>query len=190
MTNFFPRTGRVLLLLALPFLAQAQTGVGIGTTTPNGQFEVVSPGLATATDQQSTSGNSSIQTASYWQSFTAGSSGQLVQLAVYGGAGNNSGAVAALLEVFAGTGTGGAVLASQSFVLAAYVNNTTPTTVNFGTPGAVVAGQVYTFRVSLVNPGPGVYGLASLCTNNCYGGGSMSIEIGRASCRERVLVAV
>ena len=35
MTNFFPRTGRVLLLLlALPFLAQAQN-VGIGTTTPH-----------------------------------------------------------------------------------------------------------------------------------------------------------
>ena len=34
MTNFFPRTGRVLLLLALPFLAQAQS-VGVGTTAPN-----------------------------------------------------------------------------------------------------------------------------------------------------------
>ncbi|MCB2408089.1 hypothetical protein [Hymenobacter lucidus] len=36
MTNFFTRWGRVLLLLTLPFLAQAQTGgsVGIGTTTP------------------------------------------------------------------------------------------------------------------------------------------------------------
>ena len=34
MTNFFPRTGRVLLLLAFPFLAQAQS-VGVGTTAPN-----------------------------------------------------------------------------------------------------------------------------------------------------------
>ena len=33
MTNFFPRWGRVLLLLALPVLAQAQN-VGIGTTAP------------------------------------------------------------------------------------------------------------------------------------------------------------
>ena len=181
MTNFLPPWGRVLLLLALPFLAQAQTGgVGIGTTTPNGQFEVVSPGLTTATDQQSTSGNSSTQTGSYWQSFTAGHSGQLAQLAVYGGAGNNSGAVdaPALLEVFAGTGTGGAVLASQSFVLAGYVGNTTPTSVSFDAPGALAAGQVYTFRVSLVNPGAGVYGLASVCTNNCYGGGTSSINTG------------
>ena len=34
MTNFFPRWGRVLLLLALPVLAQAQS-VGIGTTAPD-----------------------------------------------------------------------------------------------------------------------------------------------------------
>lgn len=60
----------------------------------------------------------------------------------------------ALLEVFVGTGTGGTVLASQNFDLAGYVDNTTPTTVNFSTPSAVVAKQVYTFRVSLVNPGP------------------------------------
>ncbi len=44
MTHFFPRTGRVLLLLlALPFAAQAQS-VGIGTTAPNASaaFDVVS----------------------------------------------------------------------------------------------------------------------------------------------------
>ena len=169
------------LLAGGNFTTRAQTGgVGIGTTTPNGQFEVAAPGIATATDQQSIGGNSNTQASSYWQSFTAGSSGQLVQLAVYGGAGNNSGAVVApaLLEVFVGTGTGGAVLASQNFDLAGYVDNTTPTTVNFSTPGAVVAGQVYTFRVSLVNPGPGVYGLASVCTNNCYAGGTSSINAG------------
>ena len=34
MMKLFPRTGRVLLLLAFPFLAQAQN-VGIGTTAPN-----------------------------------------------------------------------------------------------------------------------------------------------------------
>ena len=34
MTNFFPRWGRLLLLLALPVLAQAQS-VGIGTTAPD-----------------------------------------------------------------------------------------------------------------------------------------------------------
>ena len=187
MKNRSTLTRQVLVLVALlaggNFTARAQTGgVGIGTTTPNGQFEVVTPGvmITPATDQQSTSGQSSRVANSYWQSFTAGSSGPLGQLAVYGGAGNNSGAVTApaLLEVFAGTGTGGAVLASQNFVLAGYVNNTTPTTVSFGTPGAVVAGQVYTFRVSLVNPGSGVYGLASFCTNNCYGGGTMSIDAG------------
>ena len=35
MTNFFSRWGRVLLLLALPLLTQAQIGVGIGTTAPD-----------------------------------------------------------------------------------------------------------------------------------------------------------
>ena len=39
MKNFFPRTGRVLLLLALPFLAQAQN-VGIGTTAPTQALDV------------------------------------------------------------------------------------------------------------------------------------------------------
>ena len=34
MTNFFPRWGRVLLLLALPVLAHAQS-VGLGTTAPD-----------------------------------------------------------------------------------------------------------------------------------------------------------
>ena len=178
--NFFPQWSRVLLLLlAVPVFAQAQN-VGIGTTAPKGQFEVATPGVVTAPDQQSTSGNSSTIAASYWQSFTAGSSGLLAQLSVYGGAGNNSGAVAApaLLEVFAGTGTAGTVLASQTFLLAGYLNNTTPTTVSFVTPGTVVAGQAYTFRVSLVNPAPDVYGIASLCTNNCYAGGSMSNNAG------------
>ena len=182
MKNRFTLIRQTLILVALlaggNFTTRVQTGgVGIGTTTPNGQFEVASPGLVLTPDQQSTSGNASTIASTYWQSFTAGSSGQL---AVYGGAGNNSVPVAApaLLEVFAGTGMGGAVLASQAFSLAGYVSNTTPTSVSFTSPGPVVAGQSYTFRVSLVNPAAGVYGLASLCLSNCYGGGAISLNAG------------
>ena len=60
--------------------------VGIGTTSPNGLFEVgvSTPTIVLSVDQQNTFSNASINNVvSYWQSFTAGVSGPLDQVVVY-----------------------------------------------------------------------------------------------------------
>ena len=156
--------------------------VGIGTSSPAALLEVVGnvPTYVLTVDQQNTTGNSSTSNSGYWQSFTAGVSGPLDQVVTYDGTFDNVGGnpqvpCGALLAIYQGTGTGGAALATQSYTVPVYTN--APTAVTFGAPATLVAGQVYTYQVSLVSPPtPSTYLITPFCPTNCYAGGSNSLS--------------
>ena len=150
--------------------------VGIGNSAPAGLLDVSVPlAIATAAvDQQQLTYNSAAGVYSYYQSFTAGASGQLQQITVYEAvtSSTNGGAAApAILKLYQGTGTGGTLLASQAY--SSPSGSSQGTLVAFATPAMCVAGQVYSFEVSLVSGGSasGTYYQLPICTNNCYAGG-------------------
>jgi len=153
--------------------------VGIGTSTPSGQLEVGSPSTtgALTIDQQQTTGTAGQGQVTPYQSFTAGISGQLQQVTIYAGGVNPGGSppnqsTPAVLQIFQGTGTGGTLLATQNFTL--HANWYQAITITFTLPANVVAGQVYSWALSGLNPN--FYAATALCTNNCYTGGTSSSD--------------
>lgn len=107
------------------------TGVGYGTSPGVlDQQQLLTPGSSGAADQ--------------WQSFTAGVSGQLTQLDLGVSSPTNANGAPGTLSVYAGQGTGGALLATQPIVYNAVYN--TYQQYVLATPVPVVAGQQYTYR--------------------------------------------
>lgn len=125
--------------------------VGIGTTAPtarlhvNGSFSVDTKS-GEALDQSQTDGSDVWNGASQWQSFTAGATGALTEVDIYLKSPYALSDCTGTLSIYSGTGTGGALLATQPIVIK----------VAFGwyyyplaIPPQVTAGQVYTFAVTV-----------------------------------------
>ncbi|GAA4047344.1 hypothetical protein GCM10022409_37000 [Hymenobacter glaciei] len=173
-------TGATIIATGGNVLAISGTGkVGIGTSSPAGQFEVFSPSTAfngpdqTQLDQSSNFG----VTDNYYQTFTAGLTGTLQRIDTYG-AGLSGGSVNVTAELFAGTTPTGTPLGTLAVTLPAYVNNSpfVATALTFAPAPAMTAGQVYCLR--LTRTGGATYLLPALCPNNCYAGGAMSTSSG------------
>ncbi len=131
--------------------------VGIGTQAPTAKLQVIGP-LEVQTysdetlDQSQTSHVGHYGGTINWQSFTAGITGKLTRVEFYSRSPLTSGSpVAATLDIRAGQGTGGALLASQSFLITqdVYVWQSIP----FSAPPDVVLGSQYTliFKVASVD---------------------------------------
>lgn len=114
--------------------------VGVGCATPAYLFQV--HGSNMTLDQEQTSfniGSGTIGAGGFWQSFTAGVSSQLVAVSANFATGAGSS-----FTLYAGSGTGGAVLCSQQ--IPASYNGEHFVVLN--TPVAVSAGSKYTFLLS------------------------------------------
>jgi alpha-tubulin suppressor-like RCC1 family protein len=125
--------------------------VGIGTTSPSRVLDVVSylsQGTAAAVDQQQTVSNGGFSLASdMWQSFTPAVTGQLTQVDLNGASGITGQSRAVTIRIYAGEGTGGALLATSTMTLldvgaGAWSSSTIPGQT------VVVSGQLYTIRVT------------------------------------------
>ena len=105
------------------------------------------PGPVLTLDQSQTSRNANGGGPDDWQSFTAGITGNMARLDVMVNSGLASGSQNGTIKIYAGEGTGGALLASQNFTFQSVYN--TFQTCNFTTPFAVTAGQKYTYRLTI-----------------------------------------
>jgi len=144
----------------------------VGAPATDGTFEVLGGAYANqAVDQQQLASSGSVG-GGFWQSFTAGASGVLRQLDLGLSSPGDTQPVTATLGVYAGAGTGGTLLTSQTVVLA-------PQAIGFAglqayplsTPVTVAAGQVYTYQVQ---PSGGTYAYLRTTPTNVYAGGSYS----------------
>jgi hypothetical protein len=121
-----------------------------------------------AVDQQQLVFNGSSSAPDIWQSFTAGASGMLTQLDL-NVMSPTSTSINATLSVYAGNGTGGALLTTQAVVLTYEYNRFLQFTLN--SPVLLAAGQQYTYRLQTATS-PGIYN--RYATGNPYAGGSFA----------------
>ncbi len=145
--------------------------VGIGTTSPAGMFVVNTKsnfGAGVVDQSQPTKGLYQPSDADNWQSFTAGITGRLTHVKVEFS--RDASTSAYTLSIYEGSGTGGAVLATQVVTGGAqYVD----ITYAIGDTVLVEAGSMYTFRVvgdNIVSAGTGT--TMSWADSNPYGAGS------------------
>jgi len=137
--------------------------VGIGTTTPAGLLEVYGPPGPSALDQQQLGyTNSAVPQLGHWQSFTPSVTGSLTQLGI--AMFNNT--AGTTLSVYAGTGTGGALLASQTLPTHW---SATPRVHTLTNPPHVVGGNTYTLALAAA-----VQFSVPINVNNPYPGGRFS----------------
>ena len=122
---------------------KATGNVGIGTSNPQGKFEVVTGNTVTvALDQyQTTTGNWQPSDSDNWQSFTAGVSGKLTRVDVRWHA--PCAGIPFTLSIHAGHGVGGTLMHTQSITGA----SSTWKALNLTSPLDVAAGDAYTWRV-------------------------------------------
>jgi hypothetical protein len=125
--------------------------VGLGTTSPASLFDVVGfyrTGAANALDQQQAVQNSFGTGTDLWQSFTAGQSGQLTRIEFNGASGVGGQSRTATIQIYAGEGTAGALMATSTITLLDASNGAWVTS---SIPGQllVVAGRQYTIRISI-----------------------------------------
>ena len=146
--------------------------VGIGTSSPAGLLSVEGNALgAGALDQQQLTTGFSGGATDQWQSFTAGISGSLSQLDLRVSSPTGANGAPGTLSVYAGQGTGGALLTTQAIVYNDVLNTYQPYVLT--APVAVTAGQQYTYRFQ--TPTNSV-GFVSFSTANPYAGGRASFS--------------
>lgn len=129
----------------------------------------VSNALPAGLDQSQDLSNWNLNSSLTWQSFTAGQTGRLTAVDYRASSSDPPGSRDAQLTVYAGTGAGGAVLGTQSYVLQG--SGGADTTITLSNPVYVTAGQVYTLHFQ--KTGAGVNHTFSYSDQNPYPGGLM-----------------
>src|SRR5262249_55690428 len=106
--------------------ARLSTNVALraGGNIFSGSQEVSDPFVAgpEALDQQQTAATGGIGAPNNWQSFTAGQSGLLTRIELQVGSPLTNGSSPGTIRIYAGEGTSGALLASESVTFAAVFN--------------------------------------------------------------------
>ena len=125
------------------YLDNSGNRVGIGTTAPQGAFDVTTSGFS-ALDQSHDDSTGSVSGTDNYQSFTAGLTGKLTQVDLKLHSGIVGQPQTATVEIYSGHGVGGQLLTSQSTVFQ-YIFNIFQE-VHFTWPTDVIAGQQYTIR--------------------------------------------
>ncbi len=127
-------------------LTDTGSGVGIGTTTPAGEVEVFStPVNPAALDQSQTNVAYGTGSSDQWQSFTAGASGQLTRIDLGVSSPVAPQSSAGTITIYAGEGTGGAVLSTTAVTFVPSGFNSLQSFAISGGP-VLTAGQIYTYR--------------------------------------------
>jgi hypothetical protein len=136
-----------------------------GNKTILGTLNVSTFNSGESVDINNPSGSTSLAGTTQWQSFTAGVSGALTKITIYGGS-SSAPARNGTLNIYAGTGNAGTRLSTQTVAL--------PTTGGFPNPATwdlvlaapinITAGQVYTFEILDAASVAGMSG-TSLVTN-------------------------
>lgn len=141
--------------------------VGINGSAVAGALLNVTGGLRSEVDQQQTTSVTTPFNVNIWQSFTAGVTGGFTGVAIRNGVGQGW---SATLSIYAGTGTGGTLLASQPVVVP---NGNFPPAITINNPPMLTAGQVYTFSFSnAVGANP----IRCDAGTNVYAGGVCSVS--------------
>ncbi len=128
--------------------------VGIGTSSPaasldvNGGLIVRGDGVV---DQVQNLSSGAIVTGNYWQSFTAGETGSLVQVDYWVAALNT--VESATFSIYEGEGIGGNLLTSQPVTLPSSPAQHIRFSTTVLSPPQMQAGLVYTFRVQKLDAG-------------------------------------
>lgn len=120
-------------------------GIGIATGPGWSRPLEVSGPVWTLDQEQITSNGAVYGTGGMWQSFTAGASGTLAGVAVYYGANDGASNWTSPLSIYAGEGTGGALLATQTVRGDGAVS---PRVFSLQTPVSVTAGSKYTIYMN------------------------------------------
>ncbi len=119
----------------------------VGTNLAAGSLVVAGvTGVGTAIDQQQLAISSGGGDLDEWQSFAAGLTGTLTQLDLQISSPMQPAAASGTLSVYAGEGTGGALLTSQAVTFQPVSNTFQAYVLN--TPVSVVEGQKYTYRLT------------------------------------------
>jgi hypothetical protein len=149
-------------------------GVSASEFFQNGDsLEVIpgNPGTETV-DVSQTTWNIGLPMDETWQSFTAGSTGELTGVTIH--TNGLAGTVNFNLRIYAGTGTGGTLLSSTPITLNTNSPSNSPRKLVIPAIGAptVTAGQVYTWHIQ---GGPSWIGLAN--SGNPYPGGRSGFSV-------------
>lgn len=144
--------------------------LGIGTTAPTGELHVMSSTSSTTViDQQQENYNTIASGNNIWQSFTAGVSGSLTQVALKVASPIGSSSSLGTINIYAGEGISGALLSKISVTFEPFISDFQPFTLpNFVN---VLAGNKYT--IELYAPVVNDYWILYQ-NNNPYAGGTIS----------------
>ncbi|WP_201981567.1 tail fiber domain-containing protein [Hymenobacter rubidus] len=134
-------------------------------------FKLTNTGSSTSVDQQQLTSGPVTGDADMWQSFTAGISGLLTQLDLYVSSPNGANGAPGTLSVYAGEGTGGALLTTQAITFNNVYGVFQPFVLT--TPVAVVAGQQYTYR--LQTSAAVTHLFVAFASNDPYAGGRNNV---------------
>ena len=157
----------------ISFTSLEDDGTCAGPLVDNVSVQPQTPSPQPVLDQSQTVGGWSAGGLDQWQSFTAGRTGLLTRLDLNVGSGLVNAAQAGVLQIYAGEGTGGPLLATQEVIFEYKLNEYQ--TFQFSTPAFVQAGSLYTYRFSIPQINVGwVY----LNLNNPYPNGQCSSHPG------------